>query len=157
MTTEHELSFSHELIKGRIAEAIVTELFTLSGYAVHPFGVEHIAPSIVRIGAKGRVANMLRKSPDLLVQDESGSLFLIEVKYRVNGAAGFKTDDYLAETCFPDCFVILLDGKRLICATSEELRNKKPFVPLVERREFTFEKGLITRALGWTSEFLAKK
>ena len=154
MTTEHELEFSYDLIKGRIAEAIVTELFTLSGYEVYPYGIEHIAPNVARYGGKGDVAALLRKSPDLLVRAPDATLHMIEVKYRGRGATDLRVDEYLAENRYADSFLIVLGGGKIVCATVHELKARRQLVPLVQRREFTFEKGLITHALRWSSEFL---
>ncbi len=94
-----------EMIKGRIAEAIVRCMFEDLGFEVIPYGYEHTCPTIAKKGRliKGDVKNHIRKAPDFIIVDKEGNANFVEVKFRKNG-------DYKKETDYPyrDCYIILL-------------------------------------------------
>jgi hypothetical protein len=94
-----------EIIKGRIAEAIVRCMFEDLGFEVISYGYEHTCPTIAKKDRliKGDVKNHIRKAPDFIVVDRDGEAYFIEVKYRAEGV-------YKKEIDYPyrDCFIILL-------------------------------------------------
>lgn len=76
------------MIKGRVAEAIIKELFQANGYRVYDYGMERTLPHAVENvkNQKDEMALSIRHMPDFLVQHiESGVLNYVEVKYRANG------------------------------------------------------------------------
>jgi len=94
-----------EMIKGRIAEAIVRCMFEDLGFEVIPYGYEHTCPTIAKREKliKGDVQNQIRKAPDFIIVDKDGNANFIEVKYRADGS-------YKKEVDYPyrDCYIILL-------------------------------------------------
>lgn len=94
-----------EMIKGRIAEAIVRCMFEDLGFEVIPYGYEHTCPTIAKRDRliKGDVKNQIRKAPDFIIVDRQGEANFIEVKYRADGT-------FKKETDYPyrECFIILL-------------------------------------------------
>lgn len=81
-------NFHYNMIKGRVAEAIIKELLQVNGYRVYNYGMENSVPDAVE-NIKYQNSNMaytIRHMPDFLVQNiESGELNYVEVKYRVRG------------------------------------------------------------------------
>jgi len=72
-------------IKGRIAEALIEELFIKLKYDVHQFGIEHSAPAFAdRTKPKqGVIAEMVRSMPDFIVtHQDTDDTQLLEVKFR---------------------------------------------------------------------------
>jgi hypothetical protein len=94
-----------EMIKGRIAEAIVRCMFEDLGFEVIPYGYEHTCPTIAKKDRliKGDVRNQIRKAPDFIIVDKDGNANFIEVKYRADGI-------FKKETDYPyrECYIILL-------------------------------------------------
>lgn len=94
-----------DMIKGRIAEAIVKCMFEDLGFEVIPYGYEHTTPTIARKDRliKGDVKNHIRKAPDFIVVDKEGEANFVEVKFRTDGV-------YKKETDYPyrECYIILL-------------------------------------------------
>lgn len=81
-------NFHYNMIKGRVAEAIIKELFQANGYRVYDYGMERTLPHAVENvkNQKDEMALSIRHMPDFLVQHiESGVLNYVEVKYRANG------------------------------------------------------------------------
>lgn len=79
------LSFTRNLVKGRIAETIFAQMFRDSGqYTVLEFGYEKVVPQLVgNYDHNNPVIESLRVAPDFAVIDqETKEVRLIEVKYR---------------------------------------------------------------------------
>ncbi|MEK6909335.1 MAG: hypothetical protein AABX23_04765 [Nanoarchaeota archaeon] len=97
-----------EMVKGRIAEAIVKCMFEDLGFEVIPYGYENTCPTLARKERllKGDVKNHIRKAPDFIIVDKEGNANFVEVKYRTDGI-------YKKETDYPyrDCYIILLTNK----------------------------------------------
>ena len=80
-------SFASNVVKGRIAETLVEEMFKKSGYIVYRFGYEAILENISQLRQLGKdlqnsdTLDKIRSIPDFLVISPNGSVQLIEVKY----------------------------------------------------------------------------
>ena len=76
------------MIKARIAETIVEEIFRKAGYQVYRFGYESVLQNLVqtknRISKEDEVGQVVASMPDFLVVKDEKPNF-IEVKYRKDG------------------------------------------------------------------------
>src|SRR3989344_7606484 len=94
-----------EIIKGRIAEAIVRCMFEDLGFEVISYGYEHTCPTLAKKERliKGDVKNHIRKAPDFIIVDKDDNAHFVEVKFRADGK-------FQKETDYPyrDCYIILL-------------------------------------------------
>lgn len=75
------------VLKGRIAETIVSEMLKEAGYFLYRYGYEGLLQSLVQNGLprmrKGdREADKIRSMPDFVVMDRTGDVSFVEVKYR---------------------------------------------------------------------------
>jgi hypothetical protein len=74
------------VIKGRIAEALIEELLRSSGNDVYRFGYESILQNLVQTGShfdrRNKNAHQLRSIPDFVVLNAGGNNFFVEVKFR---------------------------------------------------------------------------
>src|SRR3989344_3250845 len=98
-----------DMIKGRIAEAIVKCMFEDLGFEVIPYGYEHTCPTLAKKDSliKGNVKDIIRKSPDFIVVDKNKEANFIEVKFSADGV--FEKDkDYPYQQ---SCYIILLTKK----------------------------------------------
>ena len=86
--------FSLNIIKARVAETIIQELFQSNGYTVFSYGMERTVPGIMQTikGMGDEVARAIRSQPDFVVQRiETGELYYLEVKFRASGAFGIES------------------------------------------------------------------
>ena len=76
------------VIKGRIAEAIVEELLRACGNQVYRFGYESILQNLVQNGSRfdhhSANGEQLRTIPDFVVVSSEGKSFFFEVKFRAD-------------------------------------------------------------------------
>lgn len=74
------------MIKGRIAEAIIEELLKASGNDVYRFGYESILQNLVQRGSnfdhRNKNAHQVKSIPDFVVLNAEGNNFFLEVKFR---------------------------------------------------------------------------
>ena len=76
--------FASNVVKGRIAETLVEEMFKKSGYMVYRFGYEAVLENLSQNRRELQESDTLDKIksiPDFLVVSPNGSVQLIEVKY----------------------------------------------------------------------------
>lgn len=80
---EDNIEFNINLLKGNIAQSIISMIFRDCGYEVYPFGYESYLTNIIRRLRKGdnTIARNIRSSPDILVYDRGNNdCFLVEIK-----------------------------------------------------------------------------
>lgn len=82
----NSINFTRQLVKGRIAETIFSQMLRASGnYTVLEFGYEKIIPELVQNGfdEHRNVVETLRTAPDFAIIDRRRKhVHLVEVKYR---------------------------------------------------------------------------
>jgi hypothetical protein len=96
------------MIKGRVAEAIIKELFLINNYYVYDYGMERTLPLAVDNVRKQKdeLSRSIRHMPDFLVQQkDSGQLTYVEVKYRAKGK--FSKRDIENNPYKNTCFIII--------------------------------------------------
>ncbi len=140
------------MIKGRIAEALIEELFLYSGYNVFRYGMENTVPGIMKLlrGVRGDVAMNIRNMPDLVIQNpKTNEVFFVEVKFRKDEVFSIKElhqehQDYP----FKNAYFIIVSKRHIKCITYQELRNGCLITPqdgayLGDRAEFGLDKEVI--------------
>ena len=117
---EREKAFDYNMIKGRIAEALIEQLFVKLGYQVYRYGMENTIPGIMEElrGTGSEVGRVIRRMPDLVVARD-GEAHFIEVKFRGNGC--FSIDDVGGDYPFRDVFFIVVSRKHIKCLSYREL------------------------------------
>ena len=85
--SKREGRYKEGMIKGRIAETLIEELFLSLGWNVFRYGMENTVPGIMKLlkGIKSEVAETIRKMPDFVIQNpRTDEVFFIEVKFRAS-------------------------------------------------------------------------
>ena len=85
--TEKERSYRYGMIKGRIAETLIQELFLSLGYNVFRYGMENTIPGIMELlkGVRSDVSDAIRRMPDFVMQNpKSKEVYFVEVKFRAS-------------------------------------------------------------------------
>ncbi len=111
------------ILKGRLAEALVQLLFTENGYEVHRSGMEHILPLYARREKNGQddLESWVRRMPDFLMVKDGNSYF-IEVKYVTRFSSDFH-DQFLHYPDYPKLFVVTVTPEGIDCRRLEDLQN----------------------------------
>ena len=146
---DKEKSYRYNMIKGRIAETLIQELFLSLGYNVFRYGMENTIPGIMELlkGVRSDVAQEIRRMPDFVMQNpKTKDVYFIEVKFRASEEFSFK---HLPKNYpYENAYIILVSKKHIKCITVEELQSGKEINPtsqnyLGKRKEFDLDKDVI--------------
>lgn len=146
---DRDRNYRYGMIKGRIAETLIQELFLSLGYNVFRYGMENTIPGIMELlkGVRSDVAQEIRRMPDFVIQDpKSKSVYFIEVKFRASGE--FKLTDLPKNYPYENAFIILVSKKHIKCISVDELKEGKEITTssrnyLGSRKEFDLDKDVI--------------
>ncbi len=128
--TDKEKSFRYGMIKGRIAETLIQELFLSLGYNVFRYGMENTIPGIMELlkGVRSDVAQEIRRMPDFVMQNpKTKDVYFVEVKFRASGE--FKQKDLPKNYPYENAYIILVSKKHIKCITVTELQDGKEITP----------------------------
>lgn len=141
-------NFSYRLIKGRVAETLIQELFLKLDYNVFHYGMERSVPGITNLlkGITSPVSKEIRSMPDFIMQDKKGEVYFMEVKYRANETFAF--NDLLEGYPWTNAYFIIVSKKHIKCLHYDDLKAGKTISPtsrnyLYQRKEFDLNKNII--------------
>jgi hypothetical protein len=160
--TDKERTYRYGMIKGRIAETLIQELFLSLGYNVFRYGMENTIPGIMELlkGVRSDVAQEIRRMPDFVVQNPTTKdVYFVEVKFRANGE--FRAKDLPKDYPYTNAYIILVSKKHIKCITVEELLDGKEITPetknyLGSRKEFDLDKDVIVDFCNFAIQFFDK-
>ena len=153
--TDKERAYRYGMIKGRIAETLIQELFLSLGYNVFRYGMENTIPGIMELlkGVRSEVAQEIRRMPDFVMQNpNTKEVYFVEVKFRASEEFSFK---HLPKNYpYENAYIILVSKKHIKCITVAELQEGKEITPtsqnyLGKRKEFDLDTA--RAALGHSS------
>ena len=145
---QKENAFDYNMIKGRIAEALVEQLFIKLNYRVYRYGMENTIPGIMQLlrGVRSDVAKTIKRMPDFVIQDKQGDAHFIEVKFRATEEFSIKNvpKDYP----FENAFFIVVSKKHIKCLSYNQLKEGKEISPKCKNylgsvKEFQTDKDTI--------------
>jgi len=157
--TKKETRYKEGMIKGRIAEGLIEELFLALGYNVFRYGMENTVPGIMELlkGIKSEVATNIRRMPDFVVQHpHRKEVFFVEVKFRANEE--FSIKDLPQDYPFENCYFIVVSKKHIKCINYDELKEGKQITTksknyLGSRSEFELDKDVIIKFCEFAVKF----
>ncbi len=160
--TDKDWAYRYGMIKGRIAETLIQELFLSLGYNVFRYGMENTIPGIMELlkGVRSDVAQEIRRMPDFVIQNpNSKEVYFIEVKFRASGE--FRAKDLPKNYPYINAYIILVSKKHIKCLTVEELNNGSEITPetrnyLGNRKEFDLDKDVIVDFCNFAIQFFDK-
>ena len=97
------------MIKGRIAETLIQELFLQEQFNVFRYGMENTIPGIMDLlqGVRTDVADQIRRMPDFVIQHKkTKDVFFIEVKFRASG--DFKLRELGKDYPYDNAYIIVV-------------------------------------------------
>jgi hypothetical protein len=147
--TDKERNYRYNMIKGRIAETLIQELFLSLGYNVFRYGMENTIPGIMELlkGVRSEVATEIKRMPDFVIQNPNSSeVYFIEVKFRKSES--FSLKDLPKNYPYRNAYIILVSKNHIKCITVDELEDGKEISPasrnyLGNRKEFELDKEVI--------------
>lgn len=147
--TERERNYRYNMIKGRIAETLIQELFLSLGYNVFRYGMENTIPAIMKLlkGVKTDVAEEIKRMPDFVIQNpKNNEVYFVEVKFRASEK--FCLQDLPENYAWENAYIIIVSKKHIKCITYQELKDGKEITPesrnyLGNRKEFDLDKEVI--------------
>ncbi|MCW7490968.1 hypothetical protein [Leptospira meyeri] len=147
--SEQQFNYRYNMIKGRIAETLIQEMFLSLKFNVFRYGMENTIPGIMELlkGVRSDVADEIRRMPDFVIQNpKTNEVFFIEVKFRANGE--FRKKDLPKEYPYNNAFIIVVSKKHIKCLTVEELNKGEEITPISKnylgnRKEFSLDKQVI--------------
>ncbi len=147
--SEKDKNYRYGMIKGRIAETLIQELFLSLGYNVFHYGMENTIPGIMELlkGVRSDVSLQIRRMPDFVIQNpKTKAVFFAEIKFRASGTFTFK--DLAKNYPYENAFIILVSKKHIKCLTYEELKDGQEITPISKnylgnRKEFGLDKEVI--------------
>lgn len=157
--SDRDFNYRYGMIKGRIAETLIQELFLSLGYNVFRYGMENTIPGIMELlkGVRSDVAQEIRRMPDFVIQDpRTKSVYFLEVKFRANGE--FKSKDLPKNYPYENAYIILVSKKHIKCITVTELNEGKEITSksknyLGSRKEFDLDKEVIIDFCSFAVQF----
>jgi hypothetical protein len=147
------------VIKGRIAETIIEELFRSLDFQVFKYGMENTIPGIKDLlrGIKDEVALEIKRMPDFVVFKNDKAHF-IEVKFRKSES--FSLEDLEKKGDYPyfNALIVLVSKDHIKCISYEELKKGKEITPtcrnyLGNRPEFETDKETIKEYCKYATKF----
>jgi hypothetical protein len=149
------------MIKARVAETIIKELFQVCGYKVFEHGMERSMPVITgRLNTdNSEVALQIRKMPDFVVQSPppESCLNYIEVKYRKNGRFPSKNDN-IENYPYKNAWFIIVSKSEFRCISyqqimeGEKINGSDDFL-LENSSVFKLDKSLVQLYLDYSKTF----
>lgn len=147
--TPQQHDFRYNMVKGRVAETLIQELFLSLGYNVFHYGMERSVPGITNLLRRNNtpVAREIRSMPDFVMQDpRRNEVYFVEVKYRANGQ--FALTDLPADYPWDNAYFIIVSKRHIKCITYAELKEGRTIGDrtrnyLGHRKEFELDKDTI--------------
>ncbi len=157
--SDKEYNFHYSMIKGRIAETLIQELFLSLKYNVFRYGMENTIPGIMELlkGVRSEVANEIRRMPDFVIQNpKTNEVYFIEVKFRANET--FTRKDLPKDYAWENSYIIVVSKKHIKCVSFRELEKGEEITPtsrnyLGSRKEFELDKNTIIEFCDFAVEF----
>ena len=133
----NNITFSRNLVKGKIAETIFSQMFRDTGnFTVLEFGYEKIVPELVQQGydEKSEILETLKTAPDFaVINKKSKEIRLIEVKYRRD----LRDDDILKcakrmSNSWNPSYLFLATQEHFYFDDVDTINNKKGIISLLD-------------------------
>ena len=153
------MNFNYNLIKGRVAETIIQQLFLELGFHVFNYGMEYASPQMLgKVNDKNSpTALQIRNMPDFVIQDPKGELYYLEVKYRGNGK--FNRKSLNKDFPYKNALFVIVSKEKIQCLSFQDLDSGLEINPstnyeLYNRKEFsTVDKTIVKRYLNYCIKF----
>lgn len=131
------------ILKGRMAETIISEMLQEAGYFVYRFGYEGILQSLTQRGLPKMKeddveAEKVRTMPDFIVMNEEGDVSFVEVKFRSTENLENETKQLIFKTAkyWPEARMIFVKPQEpfFLISCAKDFVKKEKLYPLEKER-----------------------
>jgi hypothetical protein len=122
VNSREPLMLDLDAMKGRIAEALVEQLFIANGFTVFRYGMDSTVPA----SFQNEDASVAQRMPGLVALKGHDTVFL-EVRFVANEEFG--RDDLPSHYPYDDAYVIVVSKEHIKCATVRELNEGHRITP----------------------------
>ena len=130
MNIEQKIKRKESILKGRIAESLVKELFIILGIEVYHHGIEHQFPHLAKLYQNNKIEKSIAleniaTQPDFIISNNvkgTSNIYRVEVKFRISSQ--ITTSELLEYD--EDVIFILLDTYTFYAMKRSELETRKP-------------------------------
>jgi hypothetical protein len=144
-----ELRFRYNMIKGKLAETLVEQLFLSHKYNVFRYGMEHTLPGIADSLKRNKTATarQIKTMPDLVIQHRiDKETYFVEVKFKANGC--FNAAELQKDYAYDDALIIVVSKRHIKCLSVRELRQGQEITEnsynyLADRKEFHLRRDVV--------------
>ena len=142
---KREWTFRYKMIKGKIAETLIQQLFLSHKYSVYYYGMEYAMQGLA--ATRSVVYDRIRSMPGFVVQHRLyKETYFVEVKFRKDGS--FSEKDLDKDYPYDDALVIVVSKTDIKCLSVRELRQGWEITPecnnnLADRTEFQLRKDVV--------------
>jgi hypothetical protein len=156
---KREWNFRYKMIKGKIAETLIEQLFLSHKYTVFRYGMEYVMPGLSASmkSMQPEMAERFRNMPDFVVQHRHyKETYFVEVKFRANGC--FTEKELDKNYPYDDALVIVVSKENIKCLSVRELRQGQQITAdcnnyLAERGEFQLRKDVVDDFCDFAKKF----
>lgn len=142
-------NFCYKMIKGKLAETLIEQLFLSHKYNVYRYGMEHTLPGLGNSLSRNnsKTAKQIRSMPDLVVQHRiDKETYFVEVKFKANGS--FSESELEKDYAYDNALIIVVSKKHIKCISVRELRQGQEITPnsrnyLADRAEFDLRRDVV--------------
>lgn len=155
-------SFDYNMIKGRVAEALIEQLFLKLKYDVFRYGMENTIPGIMELlkGVRSDVSNTIRRMPDFVIQGKDRETYFVEVKFSKNeefSLYNLKEKKY-GPYPFPNAFFVIVSKKHIKAITYDQLKKGQKITPTCKNylhniKEFDSKKEVVKKFCEYAKKF----
>lgn len=151
--------FHYRIIKARVAETLIKELFQNCGYTVFEYGMERTVPNIIgKIQDKNEeTAIQIRSMPDFVVQNSiHGKLDYLEVKYRKNGQFNFH--NLLKDYPYHNAIFVIVSKTDIYAISYKELvklNQGEALCKLEDYKHFSLDLALVEKYKAYAQAFFS--
>jgi len=153
----------YNMIKGRVAEALIEQLFLKLDYNVFRYGMENTIPGAMKLLSQIRseVANTIRRMPDFVIQNKkTGEAFFVEVKFSKDEIFNINNlkEHYYGPYPFENAFFIIVSKQHIKCVSYTQLKEGKKITSdshnyLGKVKEFETDKETIVQFCKYAVNF----
>jgi len=143
---KREWDFRYKMIKGKLAETLVEQLFLSHKYNVFRYGMKYTLPGLSLV-KNNATTKQLKSMPDFVVQHcINKDTFFVEVKFRSNGR--FTGRDLDKDYDYDNALIIVVSRRHIKCLSVRELRQGQEITEsscnyLADRPEFDLRKDVV--------------
>lgn len=163
--TYNNYKYHYDMIKWRMAETLIQELFLACHFDVFHYGMENTIPGIMDLlkWIRSDVAQDIKKAPDFVIHNRATrAVYFAEIKFRASRYFSIQdvNKGYPPHQEYPyhNAYFIVVSKKDIKCLSYEELKSGEKISPesdnhIEDRKEFNLNKEVVAHFCKFAGQF----